>query len=312
MNPKILIVDGNNLAHMAHGRQVLTYEGERTEVLYLGLSMLSNNLKLFEPDRLAVVWDGGKDARRKVICPEYKGHRRKDLTEQEEKEWELFFEQMKKLKDALLQVGITQFYLPGREADDIIFNIIEWITRIGADATFVVMSTDKDFLQLLVNPNVFVYNPVKKVEWTRARFEHEFGFESKYYLDWKAMVGDASDNLKGVKGIGEKNATMLVQKVLMADGKIDNSMFTDSELRYVNKMLENFDEFERMRSVMEFYNIPQEELKGGKQKKDLTNAGEMCDNMMQVLSKYGLQRFIKRFPDFVAPFEQLFIKESRK
>jgi len=312
MNPKILIVDGNNLAHMAHGRQVMTHNGERTEVLYLGLSMLNNNLKLFEPDRMVVVWDGGKDERRKAICPEYKGHRRKDLTEQEQKEWELFFEQMEKLQNALWEIGITQFYLPGREADDIIFNIILWIIRLGAEAKFVVMSTDKDFLQLLTYPDVFVYNPVQKKEWTRAVFTHEFRFEAKYYLDWKAMVGDASDNLKGIKGIGEKNATMLVKKVLMAEGKIDNSMFTDSELRYVQKMLDNFDEFNRMRKIMSFYNIPQEELKGGKQKKDLTSVGQMQDNMMQVLSKYGLQRFIKRFPDFVAPFEQLFIKESKK
>jgi len=258
------------------------------------------------------VWDGGKDERRKAICPEYKRHRRKDLTEQEEKEWELFFEQMEKLQNALWEIGLTQFYLPGREADDIIFNLVEWITTLVPETKFVVMSTDKDFLQLLVNPHVFVYNPVTKLEWTRARFEHEYGFEPKYYLDWKAMVGDASDNLKGVKGIGKKNATMIIEKAFIPPDGSKSISLSDSETRYANLLIQNFEEYERMRKIMEFYNIPKAELKEGKQKKDLTSAGAMQDNMMQILSKYGLQRFISRFPDFVAPFEQLFIKESKK
>jgi DNA polymerase-1 len=172
------------------------------------------------------------------------------------------------------------------------------------------MSTDKDFLQLLPNPNVFVYNPVKKLEWTRARFEHEFGFKPEHYLGWKALVGDASDNLKGVKGIGKVKATKIIKNLFVVpDGQTEPPMVSDKDAQLV---LDNFEEFERMREVMKFYDINREELKGGKQKKDLTNVGEMCDNMMQVLSKYGLQRFISRFPEFVAPFEQLFMKESKK
>lgn len=310
MNPKIMLIDGNNLSYMAHGRQVMTFHGERTEVLYLGLSMLSNNLKLFEPDRLVVVWDGGKDKRRKKICPEYKGHRRKDLTEQEKKEWELFFKQMDKLKEAFYQLGITQYYLPGREADDIIYNLVEWINQLAPGTKFVVMSTDKDFFQLLPNPNVFVYNPVKKIEYTRARFEHEFGFEPEHYVSWKAMVGDASDNLKGVSGLGPKKATKIVQNLFKertGEGKIPDVPERDAKL-----LLDNFDEFTRMRETIEFYDIGRDELQAGKQKKELKSAGAMQDAMMQILSKYGFQRMIQRFPEFIAPFEQVFIKETKK
>jgi 5'-3' exonuclease len=174
------------------------------------------------------------------------------------------------------------------------------------------MSTDKDFFQLLPNPNVFVYNPVKKIEYTRARFENEYGFLCEYYVDWKAMVGDSSDNLKGAKGIGPKGATKLIHKGFMPVDGTEPDKLTKSEERYANLLLDNFEEFDRMRKVIRFYDIDKDELQSGKQKIELTSAGAMQDAMMQILSKYGFQRMIQRFSEFIAPFEQVFIKESQK
>jgi len=59
---KILLIDGNNIAHMAHGK-VMSHEGERTETIFTGMNMVRGYLDQFNPDRVAVVWDGGRDPR---------------------------------------------------------------------------------------------------------------------------------------------------------------------------------------------------------------------------------------------------------
>jgi len=317
VRPKVLIVDGNNLAHMGHGRQVMTHEGERTEVAYLGLSMLVNNLNQFNPDRVAVVWDGGKDERRMKLAPEYKGQRRKDLTPAEEQEWKLFFKQMKNLQSVFQKLGVTQFKCPGREADDVIYSLMKMVD----DATegvvdFVVMSTDKDFLQLLddfdrgVNgPGVIVWNSVKKEEWYGAKFEAEYGFDVEWYLDWKALVGDPSDNLKGVNGIGKKGATLLVQEVISRSG--EEYFTTDKKLlRYAGIFEDNFDEFRRMRKVMKFYLINEEEVLNGKIATEVETPAELQENMISILNKYGFERFLGRLGEILSPFEQLLFRKK--
>jgi len=70
---KILLIDGNNIAHMAyHIGIMLSNSGERVEVLFNGLRMIRGYLQEFEPDRVVVVWDGGRDERRKDAFPDYK------------------------------------------------------------------------------------------------------------------------------------------------------------------------------------------------------------------------------------------------
>lgn len=317
VRPKILVVDGNNLAHMGHGRQVMTHEGERTEVAYLGISMLVNNLNQFNPDRVAVVWDGGKDERRMKLAPEYKGQRRKDLTPAEKQEWDLFFKQMNNLQDVFSKLGVPQFKCSGREADDVIYSLMKMID----DATkgvvdFVVMSTDKDFLQLIDDfdrgpngPGVIVWNPVKKEEWYGSKFESEYGFDVEWYLDWKALVGDPSDNLKGIKGIGKKGATLLVQEVISKEST--EYVITDKKLiKYACMFGDNFDEFRRMRKIMKFYVIDEEEVVAGKIPTDVETPAVLQENMVGILNKYGFERFLGRLGEILSPFEQLLFRRK--
>jgi len=309
--PKIFIVDGNNLAHMGHGRQPMTHEGERTEVAYLGLSMMVNNLNKFNPDRVAVVWDGGKDERRMRLAPEYKGQRRQDLTPAEKQEWELFFKQMENLQDVFQKLGVPQFKCSGREADDVIYSLIEMINRkVDGVADFIVMSTDKDFFQLLAEfDNVVIWNPVKKEEWFSAKFESEYGFDVEWYLDFKALVGDPSDNLKGVKGIGEKGAALLARDVISKEG--DQYVITDKKLiKYACIFGDNFDEYRRMREVMKFYLIDEEEISDGKIKADVETPSALQENMIGLFNRYGFERFMGRLGEMLSPFEQLLFRRK--
>lgn len=306
---RILLTDGNNLACRALGKTPMTHKGERTEVAYLGLSMMVNTLNQFNPDRVAVVWDGGKDERRMKLAPEYKGQRRKNLTPAEEQEWDLFFKQMNNLQDVFAKFGVPQFKCLKREADDVIYSLVKMIHETSDNVQFVIMSTDKDFLQLLALPyDIMIYNPVKKKEWTCVDFEEEYGFDVEWYLDYKAMVGDPSDNLKGVKGIGEKGATLLLQEVFSR--LVDNNV-SDKVIKYSGILDTNYEEYIRMKDVMRFYDIDKEEIMAGKIPTDVETPAQLQENMVGILNRYGFERFLGRLGEILSPFEQLLFRRKK-
>lgn len=312
---KILIIDGNNFAHMGHSSQVLSYNGQRTEVIFFGLNMLSNLLNIHTPDRLFIVWDGGRDPRRLEKFPEYKAHRKKKReTIIEKREREIFFEQMDILKSCFSGFGFIQVEWPDREADDIIYSIIDLSSTIFKDeqVEFVVSSTDKDFFLLFSEfSNVIIYNPVKKIEITKEIFEQEFGFPVTHYLDYKAMIGDTSDNLPGVSGIGEVGARMLVERVFMEVPKESaGEEIPNKDLRFINLLTENMQEFTKMRDLMEFIRVDNGELNLAIKEDFLTNINELHTRVIEVLNKYGFQHTIDRFPLFIQPFELLFKKRA--
>ena len=310
MIPKVLIVDGNNLAHMAYYNNVMYNEGKRTELVFTGLKMIRNLLLTFDPDRVTVVWDGGRDERRKKLYPEYKENRTKVLTENEQKEKEIFFEQISDLIWCITNLGITQFKVKHREADDVIYNLINEIDeKTDGETKFVIASTDKDFLQLIsfFDSMVYVYNSVKRKEWHSAVFEIEFGFNVKHYTVYKALVGDKSDNLPGVKGIGDVGAKFLIKELFSKPfvDWLDIPDFTAKEKRALSLFEKNFDMFEKMQKMVWFMDIDEDEIQQGKIPSLVQTKNGLLEKGIIILNKYGFQSLIEKFDSFIQPFSKL-------
>ncbi|MDO5733736.1 MAG: DNA polymerase I [Eubacteriales bacterium] len=208
----ILLLDGNSLLNRAHfGLGVYTRltatDGTPTAAVYSFLNSLIAWLEEYDPQGVFVAWDVSKKTFRHEIFPEYKGGR-----PPMDEDLRLQFPVAKKI---LKQMGIKNFGLESYEADDLIGTAAKAAKAAGVPA--IIISGDRDLYQL-VAPGVTVLRPTtragKPVQFTvdeAAFFEH-YGFTPESFIDYRALVGDSSDGLPGVKGIGEKTASKLIRK----------------------------------------------------------------------------------------------------
>jgi DNA polymerase-1 len=164
-------------------------------------TMLQKILREKAPDYVAVVWDppsGGPD-RRKQLYPDYKANR--DATPEDLRS------QLEPIREIVGAYGLAQIVHPGEEADDVIATLTARAKRAGLDVRIV--STDKDLMQL-VDEGVHLLDTMRDREYDPAEVERRFGVPPERMLDLRALTGDSSDNIPGVKGIGDKGAAQLL------------------------------------------------------------------------------------------------------
>tara|TARA_E500000318_G_scaffold59177_1_gene54923 strand:+ start:1829 stop:2737 length:909 start_codon:yes stop_codon:yes gene_type:complete len=164
--------------------------------------------RIFDPTRVIVVWDGkGGSGNRKNIDPNYKAQRATSrithwgLYDTKEQETEALIGQLFRAQDYLECLPLQQIGMEKLEADDIIAYLAKKASGAGKKVTIV--SSDKDFFQL-VNKNIEVYAPVKKKTFTVDNIVEDIKVLPENYNIVKALLGDSSDNLDGVKGLGIK------------------------------------------------------------------------------------------------------------
>ena len=288
---RTLLIDGNNTCFQALGKAPLHYNGQRTEVIKIALGMVRSYIEKFQPDTAIVAWDGGRDERRTSIYPDYK-RKKREWTEDEKAEREILFEQMRQLMPVFTSLGLQQFKVKGREGDDLIFTLLckGWVL----DGEQIVVSTDQDMFQLFsYSSQVLIYSPIRKLMINADYVEQEFGIQLKDFAFYKAMVGDGSDNLPGIHGIGPKKA----QQVMDA--------YRGGHNEYGHKLLEqvlnNEDELTKQMTLVTLMAIPDEEIVAGHH----WSAGFKEDEVLQALEKYGLAQFLERYSDWSAPFIQM-------
>jgi len=299
---KIVICDGNNIGFMAMGIVPLTYENKRIEVIYVGLNMFRSYLREFKPDKFYLVWDGGRDAERMAIYPDYK-RRKRELSPEEMKERSSFFEQLRGLQESAEFLGIIQYKLKGREADDIIFNLL------GEGKESIIVSTDKDFYQLLERDGVSIYNPVKKQIIKREDVEKKYEIPISYFVDHKALTGDPSDNLPGIKGIGEKWAAWLINNVF--DKAVGYDKMTKSQIRMVNLLFDGIDTFDLMRKLIRLKKIGKEEMEKGRSEDKPATIAELQERGIALCQQYGFEKHQNNFVNFIQPFEMLYRRQGK-
>lgn len=208
----ILIVDGMNL-FIRNFCVVPTMDTNGNSIGGLTgfLKGLKNMVKDCSPDKVIVAWDGeGGSARRRGIFAEYKAGRkvrlnREDDLESQDDSFKNMGAQLTKLRTLLGLLGVVQIDSPGIEADDVIAFLCRFVFP---DDKKVVLTSDRDMLQL-IDANTVVYSPTKKIYWTRPEMLEKVGVLPENYIYVKAMMGDGSDNIPGLGGIGEKTAVKL-------------------------------------------------------------------------------------------------------
>jgi len=194
---KLILVDGSGYLYRAfHALPPLTNSrGEPTGAVLGVLNMLNKMIKEEAPDRIAVVFDAPGRTFRDDLFDQYKAHR--------EPMPDHLTAQVQPLYDVVAAMGVPLLRVPGVEADD----VIGTLARQGADAGFkVLISTgDKDMAQL-VGPNVELINTMSNTRLDRIGVKAKFDVFPEQIVDYLALVGDTSDNIPGVTGVGNKTA----------------------------------------------------------------------------------------------------------
>lgn len=205
-----LIVDGNSLIYRAyHALPPLTNKkGELVNAVYGFFSILFKTIKEINPEYLAVSFD--------LPVPTFRHKEFKDYKAQRPPMPDNLISQLKIVKKALNESQIPILEVPGFEADDIIGSVAHLIKKKNKEMTTIILSGDTDNLQL-VNSKTKVYLLKRGIKdanlYDKCKVEEEFwGLTPEQLIDFKSLKGDASDNVPGVKGVGEKTAIKLIQE----------------------------------------------------------------------------------------------------
>lgn len=205
---RFVIIDGNAIVHRAyHALPPLTSKsGELVNAVYGFTAMLLRIINDLKPTYIAVAFDRPEPTFRKEILPSYQAQRPEMDNE--------LVQQFLLVKTLVQTMKIPIFEVAGYEADDVIGTIAKnivsrWEVRV------VIVTGDRDMLQL-VDDNIKVYMPIKGLSeaklFDRAAVKEKYGIEAEQIVDYKALVGDASDNYPGVTGVGPKTAADLLQR----------------------------------------------------------------------------------------------------
>lgn len=213
MKNKLILLDGNSLFNRAYFAlpPLMNKKGFYTNAIYGFAMMLNTVLETYEPSHLAIAFDLKAPTFRHKESPEYKATR-KGMPD----ELRMQVEPLKKMVDAF---GLKRVEFEGYEADD----IIGTLSKYGEDNNFEVMiiTGDKDALQL-ASSKTAVYITKKGIteleKYTDIEVIEKYGLTPKEFIDLKALMGDKSDNIKGVAGIGEKTGIKLLQEYKSIEG----------------------------------------------------------------------------------------------
>ncbi len=219
--PRLFLVDGYALIYRAFfamiGRPLTTSKGENTSVAWGVANFLLRLLRGHHPDYLAWVHDAGTSFRHEVF-PEYKATREKLEPELQE----VFDRSLERVEQLLSAFRVPLVVEDGYEADDVIGTLAQRAVDQGWDA--VIISGDKDFYQL-VSEHIALLNPgrggpaaVDEVWVDAGNAAERLGVPPERVVDYLALVGDSSDNVPGVRGVGDKTARALIE----AYGDLDN------------------------------------------------------------------------------------------
>lgn len=219
---RLLVVDGNSVMHRAfHALPLLTSpDGQYTNAIHGFMSMLLKAMEEQRPDHVAVAFDMHGPTFRHEKYPEYKEGRRETPDELKPQ-----FDMMRELLGAM---GIAVFESEGHEADDILGTLAVEAAKAGIPA--VLMTGDKDALQL-VSPYTSVMLMRRGISDTdmydEAALMERYGLSPDKMIDLKGLMGDSSDNIPGVPGVGEKTALKLLHRFDSLEGVLENSQQAD-------------------------------------------------------------------------------------
>jgi DNA polymerase I len=206
-NPKLMLIDGHSLAFRAYHALPLDMAaptGELTNAVFGFFSMLLNVLRDQKPEYVAVAFDIGRTFRDDLYAA-YKGHRERTPHELET--------QVERIKEIVTALNIPIVTKEGFEADDVLSTLARQAEAQGVDS--LIVTGDRDILQV-VDEHITVLTSGRRFSdillYDPAAVTEKYGLRTDQLVDYKALIGDKSDNIPGVRGVGEKGAVTLLQK----------------------------------------------------------------------------------------------------
>ena len=307
---KFLIVDGNSLANRAYYAMpyLSNIKAEPSGAVFGFANILIKLIVEQKPDYIAVAFDHARKTFRNEIYEAYKGTRKETPPD--------LIKQFPVIKNMLKLMNIKVLEYEGIEADDIIGTL-----STSSDKENILLSGDRDLLQL-VNQNTVVWLTKKGVTeidvMDEKAIKNKYGFSPKGIIDLKALMGDSSDNIPGVSGVGEKTALSLLDKYSTLDGvyqhideitgKLKDKLINDKDNAYLSKTLAtiktdcdiqiNFDEYtysypfdENVREFFEYMNfnsfLKREDIFGTPKKKEVAVKEILIDDLKVVDALIG-------------------------
>ena len=239
---KVILIDGNNFMFRSYyataytGNVMKNSKGFPTNALYGFINMMNKIIQEEKPEYMAVAFDIGKNFR-KMKYETYKDGRSETPDELKQ--------QMPVAREVLNAMGIKYFELEPYEADDIIGTFAKKCEE-DDDYEALIISSDKDLLQLISHEtSVKLLKTKDSIKYNPKNFKEEWGFEPIRMIDYKALAGDPSDNIPGVKGIGDKTAINLLKQYDTIEdiyehideikGKMQEKLINDKESAFISK-----------------------------------------------------------------------------
>jgi DNA polymerase-1 len=268
-----------------------TLDGIKTAITYGAPYILESLIRKLGPDKVIIVFDSNRHKFRTDLHPEYKHRDPKlgfDKTD--------FFRQRDELIEIFSNLGLPIAKKDGFEADDIIYQIAQ---REQVNETeVVVVSGDKDFNQM-VNKFIWVWNTSKDFKITHYNMKVKIGYTPEQCVDYLCLIGDDSDNIPGIRGIGEKKALEFLEKFSSIRNFLKQP---DSKFGKLDKAVvrESYQLSRRLINLQLFY---RKFLKKEKVTLYRDPKGINMPALRKLCAKNEINTFIK--PDFIATFKSL-------
>ena len=240
---KLLLLDGNSMLFRAYyatlySHRMTTSNGIPTNAIFGFIMMLNKAIETIKPDGILVAWDAGKKTFRHDQFEAYKGTR-KPIDEE-------LIVQFPIAREFLDTAGICRFEIEGYEADDIIGSM----AKSHPEVQTTILTSDRDLLQLVDDSTsvLLMKKGITDMElMDAAHFEEKYGLQPLQIIDLKGLMGDSSDNIPGVAGVGEKTATKLLQQYASVEnvyahideikGKLKEKLEKDKDNAFMSKEL---------------------------------------------------------------------------
>ena len=328
---KTILVDGDNLFKIGfHGVRELFVAGNHIGGIYHFLNTLRKQLVDNEYDKVVVFWDGKHNSQtRRNLYPAYKLNRNNNMTEEK---LESYFFQKNRVKQYLEEIFVRQIEIDGNESDD----LIAYYCQISTDEHKMIFSSDKDLLQL-IDETTSVYSPLQKFIYQNGDLVKfgNFYIPHQNILVAKIFLGDQSDNIQGIKQLGEKTFIKNFPEVLEKPISVDDILTRTKNLLKENpkqKVLQNIlDGLTKNGKLGNEYYIVNQKLMDlscpliNEDTKDIVTLyyfesldpeGRERKKVIEMMMQDGFFKFLPKtdesFVEFLKPFLKLTRKEKRQ
>jgi DNA polymerase I len=279
----ILLIDSNNLLHRVYW--VSKNRATNTSVYYLFLNSIKKYYDMFSPSQVYCVWDKrlleGKNFRHELSQGDYKKTRDKERNAE-------VYKCESTVSQLTASLGIKNIYPGVLEGDDVIY----WLTRKLPDKRKIIISVDQDFIQL-VDDTTKIYSPIKDIIITHNNFKDILNLTMDEFIHHKALVGDKSDNIIGLEGVGPARALKLVQST----DSLKNILTEEQYNQYSNNL-----QLIALSNGIKHH--PGEEDIYDKQYQDLQSLDPDFDKFKELCNTYNIKQILDNFSSWKDVFNK--------